>query len=187
MSGDEEQKDHDLVYYPAFSQLWGLMFTVRTVLPKKCAQKIVKALQVLLCSQKRADPRKGKLCTSLWRHGASQWLWIRAFGSIPVLIYCTGLVCLAQHRHFVASGLHIPCYFPFTLPLAETAEQRGRTNYFFLYWRGSGGKMGGKHLFLPRWRVKTLFLSQKYNPCSHPQDGMGCPMLPHVALQDVPL
>lgn len=187
MSGEGEQKGHDLVLYPAFSLLWGLMFAARTMLPKKYAQEILTALRVLCCSQKRADLRKGRLCTSLWRHSASQPLWIRALGSSPPLIYCTGLVCLAQHRHSVASWLHIPCYFPFMLPLAETSLQRGRTNYLFLHWRGSEGKSGGKQFLLPRWQVKILFPGEEYKPCCHPQDGMGCPLLLHAALQDVPL
>lgn len=134
-----------------FSWLWGLMFTARTILPTNCVERILRALWALLCSQKGADQWKGRLCTSLWRHGASQPLWIRALGSSPPLIYCTGLVCLAQHRHSVASWLHIPCYFPFMLPLAETSLQRGRTNYLFLHWRGYGGESGGKQLLLPRW------------------------------------
>lgn len=186
MSGEGEQKGHDLVLYPAFSQLWGLMFTARTMLPKKYAQGILRALWVLLCSQKRAEPRKGRLCTSLWRYGASQLLWIRALGSSLPLIYCTGLVCLAQHRRSAASWLRKPCYFPFMLPLAEATLQRGRTNYLFLYWRGTGGKSGGKQLLLPRWQVKILFPGQEYKPCSQPQDGMGCLLLWHAALQDVP-
>lgn len=145
------------------------------------------SLDSFLFPWKQADLKKRYLCTRLWKHGASQLVWIRALDSSPLLIYCTGSVCLAQHRHSPASWLHIPCYFPFILPLAETSLQRERTNYLFLYWQESGGKSGGKQLHLPRWLVKNLFPSQDYKPRCHLKDDVGSPLLLHCSLQDVSL
>lgn len=183
---------HDLVLYPSFSQLWVLCSQKELCSSRNVPVEIIKtgtteSLESFIFSWKQTDLKKRSLCTSLWKHGASQLLWIRALGSSPPLIYWTGSVCLAQHRHSPASWLHIPCYFPFILPLAETSLQRERTNYLFLYWQGSGGKSGGKQLHLPRWLVKILFPSQEYKLHCHLRDGVGCTLLLHCSLQDVPL